>query len=129
MSDVGCCWKKFRTGEKKCVSVGGCGMKGARMRINDKMFISTLERVTAGDVCEMQRSAPIQPCGGGIISYSACIEERDIWWGMQQSKCSESQQGDEICKSQKGNKRERMERYVQSENELDGHLVASRNDL
>jgi hypothetical protein len=65
-------------GKEVCVS-WELGDERTRIRINDKIFISALEqKATAGDVCEMQMSAPIQPCRGGIILYSARIAKVKI---------------------------------------------------
>jgi hypothetical protein len=97
----------------------------------DKIFISALEQKrTAGEVCQMQRSIPIQPCRGGIILYSVRIAKvkRYLAGDAAKQMLRKPTRGRNMQKL-KSNKREQMERYVQSENELDDHLVALCNNL
>ena len=80
------------------------GDERTRIRINDKIFISALEqKITAGDVCEIQRSASIQPCGGGIISYSARIAvKREIFGGgCSKANAQKANTGTKYAKTKK----------------------------
>jgi hypothetical protein len=73
--------RNFELGKRSLCQLGVGRQKDKDM---DKIFISALEQKrTAGGVCQMQRSIPIQPCRGGIMLYSARIAKvkREIFGG------------------------------------------------